>query len=136
MLNGTAIATPETVAAALGPSFEGNPEVTAVLLYGSAAEGSPGRDLDFAVYVDRSRVPGSGDVDLALALAGEFSQAVARPVDVVVINDAPLALRYAASRGLVVLVRDAEAVARFKERTWDEYFDFRPVALGYLREAW
>jgi hypothetical protein len=36
----------------------------------------------------------------------------------------------------VVLAHDAEAVARFKEGTWDEYFDFRPVALGYLREAW
>ena len=36
----------------------------------------------------------------------------------------------------VVLARDAEAVARFKERTWDEYCDFRPVALGYLREGW
>lgn len=128
--------TPEAVAAALGPHFDTRPEITAVFLYGSAVDGGPSRDLDFAVYVDRSRVPSSGDVDLALALAAEFSEALARPADVVVINDAPLALRYAASRGPVVMARDAEAVARFKERTWDEYCDFGPVALGYLREGW
>lgn len=136
MTTGVEVPRPDDLAQALGASWERHPEVTAVFLYGSAAEGGPSRDLDFAVSVDRSRVRAVGDVDLALSLAGEFSQALEWPADVVVINDAPLALRYAASRGRVVLARDAEVVARFKERTWDEYFDFRPVALGYFREAW
>ncbi|MBI4500613.1 MAG: nucleotidyltransferase domain-containing protein, partial [Gemmatimonadetes bacterium] len=83
--------TAEAVAAALRPRLDGRPGVTAVFLYGSAVDGGPSRDLDFAVYVDRSRVPSSGDVDLALALAAEFSEALARPADVVVIYYAPLA---------------------------------------------
>jgi hypothetical protein len=33
-----------------------------------------------------------------------------------------------------LVVRDWEAWFAFRERTWDEYLDFQPVAMGYLRE--
>jgi hypothetical protein len=56
------------------------------------------------------------------------------PVDVRALNDAPLPFRYNVSRGIPLVVRDWEAWFAFRERTWDEYLDFQPVAMGYLRE--
>ena len=56
------------------------------------------------------------------------------PVDVRVINDAPLPFRYNVSRGQRIVVNDDECFYAFLERIWDEYFDFEPVLLQYLRD--
>lgn len=57
------------------------------------------------------------------------------PVDVRVLNDAPLAFRYHALNGEPLIVRDWEAFHEARARTWDEYFDFLPFARAYLREV-
>jgi len=33
-----------------------------------------------------------------------------------------------------MMVNNKEVFARFLERTWDEFLDFRPVAMQYLKE--
>jgi len=109
-------------------------EIRFALLYGSAAEGRPFRDLDIGLVVDRTIVPASADLDYAFALADELEDRVAYPVDVRVINEAPLPFRYNVSCGKPLVIHDREAFYRFLERTWDEFLDFKPVALQYLRE--
>ncbi len=110
------------------------PEIVFAILYGSAAEGRPFRDLDVGIVVDRRRLPSSADLDYAFKLADELENAVPYPIDVRVINDAPLGFRYNVSRGLALLVNDRQAFANFLERTWDEYLDFQPVAARYFKE--
>ena len=110
------------------------PEILFAVLYGSASQGQPFRDLDIALFVDRARLPASADLDYSFDLADELERLAQYPVDVRVINEAPLGFRYNVSRGTALVVNDGEAFAHFLERTWDDYLDFQPVALLYLRE--
>lgn len=120
---------------ALDRTLASYPEVQAAVLYGSAAERRPFRDLDIALILDRGASPRDRDIELAMAVEDELQQRSEHRVEVRVVNDAPLALRYSVTRGVPLVVRSSVALADFKERTWIEYFDFRPVALAYLREA-
>ncbi len=109
-------------------------EILFAILYGSAVEGEGYRDLDVALWVDRTQLAPERDLDFEFRIESQLRRRLRFPVDVRVINDAPLAFRYHVSRGLPLVVRDEEAFSTFRERTWDEYFDFRPIALAYLRE--
>jgi len=71
------------------------------------------------------------ELDLSVALHLKIHQ----PVEVRVLNDAPLAFRYHALKGQPLLVRDQEGLDEVRARTWDDYFDFLPFARQYLREA-
>jgi hypothetical protein len=110
------------------------PEILFAILYGSAAEGESFRDLDIGVWVNRTEVPAAAELAYSLALADEIEQVIRYPVDVRVINDAPLGFRYNVSRGAALVINQAEMFYTFLERTWDEYFDFQPVARQYLKE--
>lgn len=111
-----------------------HPEIRFAMLYGSAAEGGTFRDLDIGLFVDRTQVSAEADLDYAFALADELAAIVPFPVDVRVINDAPLPFRYNVSRGIPLMVKDEECFYTFLERTWDEYLDFQPILLQYLRD--
>lgn len=76
-----------------------HPEILFAVLYGSAAEGGPFRDLDVGLFVDRSLVPSLKDWDFAFELAADLEAAVPYPVDVRVINDAALPFCYSVSGG-------------------------------------
>jgi predicted nucleotidyltransferase len=110
------------------------PEILFAVLYGSAADSEAYRDLDVGVMVDRAQTPVADSLDYALALGAKLEKALRFPVDVRVLNDAPLPFRYNVSRGIPLAVRDWDAWFEFRERTWDEYLDFQPVAMAYLRE--
>ncbi len=58
-----------------------------------------------------------------------------QPVDVRVLNDAPVAFRYHATNGLPLVVQEPERRDEFRAQTWDAYFDFLPFARQYLREV-
>lgn len=118
----------------LAAHLSARPEIHFAILYGSAAEGSVFRDLDIGVFVDRTRVSPDAELEYAFGLADELAAMVHFPVDVRVVNDAPLPFRYNVSRGIPLTVQDQEGFYGFLERTWDEYLDFQPIALQYLRE--
>ena len=114
--------------------LEGRPEIVFAMLYGSASEGRPFRDLDVALWVDRTLVPEPIELDYMFDRADELERLLPYPVDVRVINDAPLPFRYNVSRGVKLVAHDEELYYTFLERTWDEYLDFEPVLLQYLRD--
>lgn len=111
------------------------PEVLFALLHGSFIAEGPFRDIDLAVYVHSSAAKGVSFRDYESDLAVAFTLKVHMSVDVRVLNDAPVACRYHALKGLVLLVRDTEFLDAFRARTWDEYFDFASFARRSLREA-
>ena len=112
----------------------GRPEILFAVLYGSASEGAIFRDLDVGIMLDRAQVPVSSDLNYAFSLGENLQKALRFPIDVRALNDAPLPFRYNVSRGIPLVVNDFEAWFTFRERTWDEYLDFQPVAMAYLRE--
>lgn len=122
------------IAAELQRRLEARPEIVFAYLHGSFESGGPYRDVDVAVWVTPARAPDHGTryaLDLALAL----EQGLGARVDVQVLNDAPLAFRYHALAGRLLFTRDEEFLDELRARTWDEYFDFAPLARQYLRDA-
>jgi uncharacterized protein len=91
--------------------LEETPGVVSAYLFGSTAEGRahPASDVDVGVLLDRRVYPGPADrFDLQLRLIGRLASAVARPVDLVVLNDAPPHLgRRIMAEGIRLMVADA-----------------------------
>ncbi len=115
--------------------FRGRPEILVGILHGSFHSGGPFRDVDVALYIDPGRIESTTfreyETDLGVRLSGE----IGLPIDIRVLNDAPVAFRYHALKGTVLLVREADFLDELRARTWDEYCDFVPFARRYLREA-
>jgi hypothetical protein len=116
-------------------ALEARPEVAFAYLHGSFVGDGSYRDVDVAMWLDPRELervpPWRYALDLGVALGIEAGTLV----DVQVLNAAPLGLRYHALRGEPLLVRDGELLDAVRERTWDAYFDFQPLARRYLREA-
>lgn len=120
---------------AIRNQLEKHQEILWAYLHGSFLEPGPYRDIDVAVWVDPGRAAVSDwrryELDLSVALQSIIRQ----PVDVRVLNDAPLAFRYHVLKGQPLLVRDWDELDEVRARTWDDYCDFLPFARQYLREV-
>ncbi len=114
-------------------------EICFAQLHGSFLTSRPFRDIDIAVYLD----PGypkvqtaSGHLVYETSLEDQMERRVGVPVDVRVLNDAPLSFCYSVLKnGRPLLVRDPLLRCDFQVRTLDMYFDFAPFRHRYLREA-
>ena len=123
----------EALVDALRHELQGRSEVILAVLHGSFTTGGPYQDVDVAVWVVPSARPDTGWHPYAVGLAAELTVALNATVDVQVLNEAPLAFRYHALSGRLLLTRDEELFHNLRERTWDDYFDFLPFARENLR---
>lgn len=115
--------------------IQDSPEVLFALLHGSFPAGGPFRDVDLALYLEPEIVHRESFRDYELERGVRWTDIVGLPVDVRLLNDAPVGFRYHALKGMVLFVRDEELLDEFRARTWDEYFDFAPFARRYLQEV-
>ncbi len=91
------------------------------------------RDIDVAVFV--SDTGGKKPLELEMELESALETLTSMPVDVRVINHAPLTFVYNVLKGGEVLVdKDPSLRADFEGRLCKEYFDFRHLREEYLRE--
>jgi predicted nucleotidyltransferase len=108
-------------------------------VHGSFVEKGPFRDIDIALYyhpvpefnlLDR-------ELDMEVALEEALIEAGFRiPVDVRIINRAPLSFRYGVIKdGELLLVRDDDRRVDFEVLTLSKYFDFAPFRAAYLKEV-
>jgi predicted nucleotidyltransferase len=125
----------EQIEDALRRELQGRPEVVLALLHGSFATGGPYRDVDVAISLGPGRPSRGERFRYALDLSVDLRLRLGCPVDVRVLDDAPLAFRYHALGGRPLVVRDESLLDELRARTWDEYLDFKPFARRYLREA-
>ena len=109
------------------------PKLTVAYLHGSFVKAGRFRDIDIAIYLKDS--PDSS-LDLELQLEAKFGEAIHYPVDVRVLNTAPLSFRYNVIKdGQVIIVNDDDARTEFVEATTLDYLDFAPFRKMYLKEA-
>jgi hypothetical protein len=103
-------------------------------IHGSFVTGERFRDVDVAVYFANHPVH---RIEEELSLESELSRVMKHlPVDLRILNDAPLSFRYNVIRyGRPVFVRDSDARFEFVEATLRDYFDFAPYRKMYLRET-
>lgn len=119
----------------LRSDLEGCPEILLAMLHGSFPRGGAFRDIDVAIWLGPAlRSPGER-LRYALDLSVRLHLRLGRPIDVRVLNDAPLAFRYHALQGRPLVTREETFLDELRARTWDDYLDFQPFARQYLREA-
>ena len=125
----------ERIVARLKRELEARPEIVLALLHGSFLEGGAYRDIDVVIWLGAERFSQDERFRYALDLSVQLHLALGFPVDVRVLDDAPLAFRYHALGGRPLVVRDETLLDDLRARTWDDYIDFQPFAREYLRGA-
>lgn len=119
----------------LAAVLRSEPCIAYALLFGSAARGTShaGSDLDVALGLH----PGAALAPLELGeLAARLEEAGGRPVDLVLLDEAPPALAYRVFRdGTILLERDHAALVERKARAILDYLDFRPIETLFTRRV-
>ncbi len=103
-------------------------EIRFACLHGSFLEPRGFRDVDVAVWVDPIKIPKENALDYEFRLSASIEGGISHPIDVKVLNYAPLSFQYAATEGEPILVRDEDEWFGFRERIWRDYWDFAPLA--------
>jgi predicted nucleotidyltransferase len=101
--------------------------VAYAIVFGSAgrAQLGPNSDLDIALGLAAGSTLGVLEMG---ALAARLEDAAGRPVDLILLDEAPPALAYRVFRdGQAVAVRDPSVLAARKARAILEYLDFQPI---------
>ncbi len=112
------------------------PEVVFAYLFGSFQEGRPFRDVDIGVYLTEDADPWETAFRLAAALERALRAAGhPAPVDVRVLNEAPVAFRYHVYQGEVLVSRDEDLRARETVYAFTRYLDIKPLLEQALKEA-
>jgi predicted nucleotidyltransferase len=103
-------------------------KLVAAYLFGSLAEDLDHglSDVDVALLLPHN-IDRTSAFDIRLQVGATLEELCQRPVDVVVLNDAPPLLRFRIiQRGQVLLENDHTARCLFEARTMSEYYDARP----------
>ena len=103
-------------------------------LHGSFVTEERFKDIDVSVYLTSLL---SSVLEVELELETELGNVIRKyPLDVRVLNGAPLSFRYNVIRhGFPLVVKDDDARADFVEATLADYFDFAPFRENYLKEV-
>jgi len=124
----------ERVARKVVDALEAEPDVEFAWLHGSFLGGGGFHDVDVGVHLD-----GAADVRFrcALDLGLRLDRDTGFPVDVRVLNDAPVTFLFHVFRGgRLLLSRNDERLADLMERTVREYLDMEPLLRRATIEAY
>jgi predicted nucleotidyltransferase len=106
--------------------------VVAAYLFGSVARGTSRRGSDVDIAILCSGSPPTSLADLPLDLEADLERLLGAPVQVVVLNRAPVDLIHRVLRDGVLLVdRDPSIRILFEVRARNEFFDLQPVLARY-----
>jgi len=104
-------------------------------IHGSFLSGADFKDIDIAVYIDDSTLKKIDCIDYELKLSLRLEKYIGNPIDVKILNEAPLGFRYHSTRGYLLFSHEELIREEFLCRTWSEYFDFKPVSKIYIKEV-
>jgi uncharacterized protein len=106
-------------------------DIVFAYLYGSFAECEPFHDLDVGVYLRDTR----SSMVLSSTIAHRLSVRLKIPVDIRILNDAPVTFLYHVMKGQVILTRDDDLLSTIMENTVRRYLDIAPLLLKSTKEA-
>lgn len=139
----------EKIINTIGNFLKNYPELDFAYVHGSFLTPGHFGDIDIAVHLGNS-LPNHGDksvkdvkgikvfneVKYEINLEVALEELLRYPVDVRVLNQAPLSFQYSVLKnGRLVLERNENARVSFQTKTLSMYFDFAPLRRQYLREA-
>jgi len=102
-------------------------------LFGSFISEVGFKDVDIALFT--SRIESESPLKLELTLEEEIGHAIRVPVDIRILNHAPLSFIYNVLKGGIVIVdRNKSLRPDFEGLVYKKYFDFQHLRNEYLRE--
>ena len=107
------------------------PDVVFAYLYGSFAGSVAFHDVDIAVYLSGEKITD----DVAARLSQHLSAKVKLPVDVRILNAAPVSFRFHVLRGECLLSHDEGLRTDIIEDTVRRYLDIAPLLRRSTKEA-
>lgn len=111
---------------AIKTELEVRAEVSFAYIFGSFVDPEMPffRDIDIGVYLDEKAVLPKQFLDYSMKLGLEMETTLQKfPVDVVVINCAPLALAFNITKGELLFTKDEDLWLNFVVKTWALYHD-------------
>lgn len=121
----------------IAKELAGRKEILFAYAHGSFLGEGPFRDLDLAVYLYPEMTPDRPfhyEDELAASLARQLK--LAFPVDVRILNGAPVSFRYHVFQGRLLCETDSAARIDIVVHTLARYFDFAPFLGHYLKDAY
>jgi predicted nucleotidyltransferase len=122
--------------ALLAAKLGADTNIAAVYLFGSRARGAPrdGSDVDLGVLYRVA--PPATLLGQPFELQAALSSELGLPVDVVVMNNAPVDLVHRVLRdGRLVLEQDRSGRIAFEVKARNQYFDLLPILQRYRRRT-
>nr|HID15152.1 nucleotidyltransferase domain-containing protein [Anaerolineae bacterium] len=121
----------------LRATLESHQEIAFAYLYGSFLdEDLPYHDVDVAVYLNPAWASGRDLFEYEMALSVDLTLALHVPVDVHVLNRAPLGFQHSVfHRGEVLFSRDDKTLTDLIEQVGLAYMEFAYYVREYLREV-
>lgn len=104
-------------------------------LYGSFLDGVLFRDVDLGVFVKDVVTIDFWEYECMLSQKIENELNYPFPVEIKIINDAPVSFSYHVIRGRLLFARDESAMLDFMTRVARTYLDMAPLRRKYMLEA-
>jgi predicted nucleotidyltransferase len=102
-------------------------------VYGSVLESDRVHDVDVGVFFDETAI--ARQMNTVDALTVTLTAAVGMPVDIRVLNEAPLSFLYHVLRGRLVLCRDEIFLTDLLEEVPRRYLDLAPFLRSSTKDA-
>jgi len=123
----------ETLVRRLGAELEKDPAVGFAYLYGSLLDSETVHDIDVGLYLREPLAERSSAI--AADLSARLTSVAGVPVDVRVLNDAPLSFLYHVLRGRLLVCRDEAFLTTIIEDVARRYLDLAPLLRQGTKDA-
>jgi predicted nucleotidyltransferase len=117
----------------VGTELRRDPQVAFAYLYGSFQSADSFHDVDIGIYLTRCKA--DQDTRYVLALTHRLADLVPFPIDVRILNHAPVPFLYHVLSGRPLLIQDEELLTNLMEQVVREYLDMAPLLKQSTREA-
>ena len=121
------------IVARLAAAFAREPNIAFAYLYGSFVDDEAFHDVDIGIYVSRGSL--SQDTMYVLDLTQRLAGLLPFPLDVRILNDAPVSFLYHVLKGRPIHIKDDEVLTNLMEQTVRQYLDMAPLLRHSTREA-
>jgi predicted nucleotidyltransferase len=110
-------------------------EILFAYIHGSFVEGRPYHDIDVAIHIAPEILTKVDVFDYEMDLSTRLTLSIHVPVDVHILDQAPLGFRHSVFQGELLFTRDEELLTDYIERVGWDYMQFAYHIREYLLEV-